>query len=37
MVPILLAAVGRFVATIWAARLGHSARAGIFGIIGLLP
>ena len=34
-VPILLAAaVGSFVATIWAARLGHSAEAGIFGIIG---
>ena len=34
-VPILLAAaVGSFVATIWGARLGHSAEAGIFGIIG---
>lgn len=34
-VPILLvAAVGSLVATIWAARLGHSAEAGIFGIIG---
>jgi uncharacterized protein len=34
-VPILLAAaVGSFVATVWAARLGHSAEAGIFGIIG---
>ncbi len=33
-VPILLAAaVGLFVATIWAARLGHNAEAGIFGII----
>lgn len=33
-VPILLAAaVGNLVATIWAARLGNSAAAGIFGII----
>jgi len=34
-VPIILtAAVASFLATIWAARLGHSAEAGIFGIIG---
>lgn len=33
--PILLAAaVGSFVATIWAARLGNSIEAGIFGVIG---
>ncbi|HEY7262041.1 MAG TPA: GPR1/FUN34/YaaH family transporter [Trebonia sp.] len=33
--PILLAAaVGSFVATIWAARLGNSPEAGIFGVIG---
>ncbi len=33
--PILLtAAVGMFLATIWAARLGESAQAGIFGIVG---
>lgn len=32
--PILIAAaVGLLVSTIWAARLGHSAEAGIFGII----
>jgi succinate-acetate transporter protein len=32
--PILLtAAVGMFLATIWAARLGESAQAGIFGIV----